>query len=291
MSSPLHRPVLVRETMAALDLSPGLFVVDGTLGAGGHSASIVEKLGPSGTLLGIDRDPMMLDHATQELQDAQCRTVFARGTYAELESLLSDNKLSKPDRVLLDLGLSSDQLADESRGFSFQAEGPLDLRFDTSSGRPAWQVIDESSESELTEILQLFGEEPAADEIASALVQRRPVATATELTQLVTAVKSKTSRENLHDATLTFQALRIAVNEELRHVERMLNDVLPAVLGPGGRAVVISFHSLEDRIVKNAFRKTDIWQNQTAKPVTATPAESRLNPRARSAKLRVAVRR
>ncbi|QDT38024.1 Ribosomal RNA small subunit methyltransferase H [Stratiformator vulcanicus] len=277
--------------MAALDLSPGLFVVDGTLGAGGHSASIVEKLGPSGTLLGIDRDPMMLDHATQELQDAQCRTVFARGTYAELESLLSDNKLSKPDRVLLDLGLSSDQLADESRGFSFQAEGPLDLRFDTSSGRPAWQVIDESSESELTEILQLFGEEPAADEIASALVQRRPVATATELTQLVTAVKSKTSRENLHDATLTFQALRIAVNEELRHVERMLNDVLPAVLGPGGRAVVISFHSLEDRIVKNAFRKTDIWQNQTAKPVTATPAESRLNPRARSAKLRVAVRR
>jgi len=290
VSSAVHRPVLVRETLAALDLSEGQFVVDGTVGAAGHAALIAEQLGPEGVLLGIDRDPMMLDHAARKLESSSCRIELRQGSYAEIERILSELELPSPDRVLLDLGLSSDQLADESRGFSFEADGPLDLRFDTATGRPAWQLIAESGEEELTDILQKYGEEPHAALIASALSKSRSIETARDLADLVSRSVTRSAKGGMHPATLTFQALRIAVNEELLQVEQMLSDVLPRVLKAGSRVVAISFHSLEDRIVKNAFRDRDIWTDASGKPVTATPAEARHNPRARSAKLRTAVR-
>lgn len=295
---PVHIPVLLREVMEQLDLSPGLVVVDGTVGAGGHSQHILKQIGTTGTLIGLDRDEMMLGFAREKLgaetlPDGQC--FLRQASYAELPAVLEELQIPSVDRVLLDLGLSSDQLSDETRGFGFETPGDLDLRFDTRQGIPAWQLLETLSEAELVEIMEVYGEERFSQRIASQLVQQRktnPVRTAADLIAAVQAAMPAkalaTARKN--PATRVFQALRIAANQELEQLETMLDAVLPQTLKPGGRAVIISFHSLEDRMVKQAFKDRDQWKNLTAKPITATQAEQRVNPRCRTAKLRVAVK-
>lgn len=295
---PVHIPVLLREVMEQLDLSPGLVVVDGTVGAGGHSQHILKQIGTTGTLIGLDRDEMMLGFAREKLgvetlPDGQC--FLRQASYAGLPAVLEELQIPSVDRVLLDLGLSSDQLSDETRGFGFETPGDLDLRFDTRQGIPAWQLLETLSEAELVEIMEVYGEERFSQRIASQLVQQRktnPVRTAADLIEAVQAAMPAkalaTARKN--PATRVFQALRIAANQELEQLETMLDAVLPQALKPGGRAVIISFHSLEDRMVKQAFKDRDQWKNLTAKPITATQAEQRVNPRCRTAKLRVAVK-
>jgi 16S rRNA (cytosine1402-N4)-methyltransferase len=287
-----HRPVMLREVLRWLDLRPGLVVVDGTVGAGGHSAEIVPKIQPGGRLIGLDRDPMMLRHAEQALSSE--RVALVHSSYADLRQVLDRLGVPMVDRVLLDLGLSSDQLADDRRGFSFSADGPLDLRFDVTQGRPASEWLATASTAELARIFRDYGEEPFAERIAQALTSARgPNAfTAKHLAALVAECLPRAPRRGgTHPATRVFQALRIAVNDELGALRRMLNETLPACLVPGGRAVIISFHSLEDRLVKEAFRDRTRWNDLTPKPITPTPSEERINPRARSAKIRVAVRR
>ena len=206
--------------------------------------------------------------------------------------MLDELDVDRVDGALLDLGLSSDQLADADRGFGFAAGGPLDLRFDPTAGVPAADWLATAGEAEIAAALADHGEEPAADKIAAEVVRRRgsaPVRTATDLAGLVAEIVPAKGRT--HPATRTFQAVRIAVNDELGHVERTLRDVLPAVLRPGGRAAVLTFHSLEDRLVKAAFRDAAVWADVPKKPTAGTPSEVRLNPRARSAKLRTATLR
>ena len=292
-SGPVHQPVLVREVLQWLDLRPGLTVVDGTVGAGGHSRQILSRLGPDGLLIGLDRDPMMLAHAATRVSGPNVRLV--QSSYARLPEVLESLSIPKIDRILLDLGLSSDQLSDAPRGFGFDAEGPLDLRFDTSMGSPAWQLLEQIEINELERILKEYGEEQFSGLIARRLVERRathPVRTAADLTRAVTeAIPERFLRDaRKHPATRVFQALRIAVNEELDQLTSALAEGIPGALAPEGRAVVISFHSLEDRIVKEAFRDDVRWVNLTSKPIQATAAEQRLNPRSRTAKLRAATR-
>ena len=288
----VHIPVLLKETLAALELRPGMTVVDGTVGAGGHSKKILEAIRPGGRLIGLDRDPMMLRLAAENLGDSP-DVVLKQSSYAELDAVLDELALPAVDRVLVDLGLSSDQLADRERGFGFKAGGPLDLRFDIRHGRPASELLRTADVQQLTDIFRDFGEDPNAHRIAHAIVQHRSSAainTAEELARLVEQA-SPGRRGDTHPATRVFQALRIAVNEELEQLKRLLGDVGPRRIQSGGRLVVISFHSLEDRYVKDAFRETERWEPLTKKPVTATPTEERLNPRSRSAKLRAAARR
>jgi 16S rRNA (cytosine1402-N4)-methyltransferase len=294
----LHAPVLVREVLHALDLQSGQTIVDGTIGGGGHGKKILEAIGSEGTLIGMDRDLMMLEFASKQLsleQLTQPNCHLVHDSYAHLPDALQNRNIAAVDGVLLDLGLSSDQLADDERGFGFASTGPLDLRFDLTSGKSAWKHLEKLDEGALAEIFQEFGEERFADRIAAEIVARRrgrPVRTASDLAEAVVAAipGSRRGDSRRHPATRVFQALRIAVNNELEQLHAALDHVLYDSLRPGGRAVVISFHSLEDRMVKNAFRDVDRWQTLTTKPVTAAPAEIRLNPRARTAKLRAAIR-
>lgn len=296
---PIHLPVLLREVIEQLDLSPGLVVVDGTVGAGGHSEHILRSIGTEGVLIGLDRDKMMLDFAREKLQsaeftDEQCQ--LRQASYAELPAVLKELKLECVDRILLDLGLSSDQLGDNERGFGFESTGELDLRFDTRSGTPAWKLLETLQESELCEMFEVFGEERFSQRIASHLVQRRKkrlIKSAADLSKVVQeAIPSKAlSSARKNPSTRVFQALRIAANQELEQLKIMLESVLPHVLKPEGRAVIISFHSLEDRLVKQAFKNKTEWKNLTPKPIVATQAEQRINPRCRTAKLRVAIKK
>lgn len=287
----VHIPVLLHEVLAALELRPGLTVVDGTVGAAGHSRKIHERIQPGGTLIGLDRDSLMLGFAGQHVGGE--RVHLLQRSYSELPEVLKELGLGPVDRILVDLGLSSDQLADRQRGFGILAGGPLDLRFDTRQGVPAAEFLKTVSAADLTEIFREYGEEPLAGRIAAAIVERRlsqPVATSEDLADLVRKIKG--TRGDTHPATQVFQALRIAVNREFDHLKQFLNDVLPASLAPGGLAAVITFHSLEDRLVKETFRgETERWDNLTKKPLVASPAEIRLNPRSRTAKLRVARRK
>ena len=277
--------------MRLLDLHQGLTVVDGTVGAGGHSREILKTIGPEGILIGLDRDPMMLKFASQTLTSSNCH--LRQSNYAALSEVLHELGLEHADRVLLDLGLSSDQLADDHRGFGFESQGPLDLRFDPTSGEPAWQLIERLREAELSEIFKQYGEERFSNRVARQIVERRktsPVRLAADLIEVVReAIPRKfQKRAKKHPATRIFQALRIAVNDELSHLENVLNDSISRTLVSGGRAVVITFHSLEDRLVKRAFRNSERWENLTPKPVSATGTEQRMNPRCRTAKLRAA---
>jgi 16S rRNA (cytosine1402-N4)-methyltransferase len=289
----VHVPVLLRETLQYLDLHPGLVVVDGTVGAGGHSREILKQIGPGGTLIGLDRDPMMLAHARRQLTAPNCRLIHA--SYAQLAEILPQTGFAAVDRILLDLGLSSDQLADAGRGFSFRSEGPLDLRFDTSQGEPAWALLERIDEAALAQIIADFGEEPHSRKLARKLVEwraRRPLRTARDLAEAVAASGSaRASRDAArHPATRVFQALRIAVNHELEQLQHALAGTLHACLRPAGILVVITFQSLEDRLVKQTFRESNLWQPLNPKPVTASPAEQRINPRSRTARLRGARR-
>ena len=284
----VHRPVLVREVLAGLKLAPGETAVDGTVGAGGHAAKLAAAVGPVGRVVGVDRDPLMLGHANEALA-ALPHVALRHASHSELRAVLDDLGIDRVDAVLLDLGLSSDQLADRARGFGIDAGGPLDLRFDVTTDVPASELLATAGEADIARVLADYGELPNAAELAAALAADPP-RTSEQLAALVEQ-NSSGSRSKTHPATRVFQALRIAVNHELTHVERTLADVLPAILKPGGRAAVLTFHSLEDRLVKRAFRDAAVWADVPGKPTTGTPAEVRLNPRARSAKLRTATLR
>lgn len=284
-SAAIHVPVMPREVLRLLQLEQGLTVFDGTLGAAGHSSQILPRILPGGLLIGTDRDPMMLGFARARLNHPQA--MLYRASYTDAVNILSESGVRGVDRVLLDLGLSSDQLADRNRGFGFDAGGPLDMRFCPDEGTPAAELLLRSQE-QIAAIFTSWGEEPAADRIAAEIVRlRNSGARVQTAADLVSCVESITGR-NRTPVTRVFQALRIAANEELQRVSAMLETVLPQILNPHAIAAVISFHSLEDRIVKNAFRSNPGWKVLTNTPVTAQPAEIRINPRSRPAKLRIA---
>ena len=290
----VHVPVLLREVLQQMRLEPGLIVVDGTVGAGGHSREMLKALGNDGRLIGLDRDPMMLGHAAKVVSGPN--VILRQASYIELPSVLKELGISGVDRVLLDLGLSSDQLSDTTRGFGFSSDGPLDLRFDISSGQPASELLAQWSASKLEEIFRDFGEEPLARPLAEFLVNQRavkPIRTGSQLAEAVAECPAfrRQGQSDKHPATRIFQALRIAVNHELDHVQQGISVSAYQSLKPGGFLAVITFHSLEDRLVKNEFRNDQRWQNLTAKPIIATPQEQRFNPRSRSAKLRVAMKK
>lgn len=270
-------------------------MADGTVGAGGHAKMIAERIGDTGMLIGLDRDPMMLELAAAVLPKSDM-VILRQSSYVGLPAIVKELGLNGVDRVLLDLGLSSDQLADASRGFGFSSTGPLDLRFDTSRGRSARELLTTASVEEVEYWLREYGEEPESRRIARYLVERsatHPIETGAELAAAVADCLGVKTREpgEKHPATRVFQALRIAANEELEHVKQGIEQTLFESLVPGGLAAVISFHSLEDRIVKQEFRREDRWDCLTARPIVATHQEQRVNPRSRSAKLRVARKR
>jgi len=274
--------------MALLDVRPGMRVVDGTLGGGGHTRLLAAAVGPAGSVVAIDRDPAAIERAAPDLAGLPVR--LAQANYCDLPEVLDALGIDRVDRVLLDVGLSSDQLADESRGFSFDAEGPLDLRFDPTEGEPAWRLVNRMRPESLAEIIHEFGEERFSRRIArriAATRDREPIRTARDLARIVcAAVPRQTPPSRIHPATRTFQALRIAVNQELKSLRIALERV-PGRLAPGGRLAVIAFHSLEDRLVKTALANRQVWTRLTRSPLEASADEVARNPRSRSAKLRV----
>lgn len=293
MSEPGHIPVMLREVVQHLELLPGMVVVDGTVGAGGHSRAILEQIGSSGRLIGLDRDAKMLQIAARALPASNAQLIHA--SYSQLPQVLEELHVPAVDRILLDLGLSSVQLADDERGFSFRSDGPLDLRFDISRGEPAWSWLERVDEPDLADVLFQYAEEPHSRALARHLVawrSRRPIRTGRDLGEAVESARlvRKSGEGERHPATRVFQALRIIVNEELAQLETFLGQVVHACLKPDGIVAIISFQSLEDRLVKQALRDPKLWQASHRKPETPRTAELRANPRSRTAKLRVAKR-
>lgn len=289
--SSVHIPVLPAETLEWLQPQSGGTFVDGTLGGGGHTRLLAERVGSAGRVIALDRDQAALARAEREL--AGLPVMIAHSNFCDLPEVLAEIGMEKVDGILLDIGLSSDQLADRERGFSFDSEGPLDLRFDVEHGQPAYALLARLTEKSLADVIYQFGEERFSRRIAREIVERRatnPIRTAGELADLVRRCVPRTpDSERIHPATRTFQALRIAANDELKSLDIALRR-LPDCLRPGGRLAVISFHSLEDRRVKDAFRDDARLNNLTRKPITTSEAELTANPRSRSAKLRVAER-
>lgn len=287
----VHVPVLAEEVLEWLAPQTGQTIVDGTLGGGGHTRLLAERVGSTGRIIALDRDATAMDRATEALRGLPVTLVHAR--FDELPIVLHQLQVPPVDAVLLDIGLSSDQLADASRGFSFATDGPLDLRFDTSTGEPAWRLVNRLDAEKLADVIYEFGEERFSRRIARRIVEQRretPIQTAEQLADLIRACVPRGRDQHLDPATRTFQALRIAVNDELGCLERALAN-LPDCLRPGGRLAVISFHSLEDRRVKTAFRGDSRYLTLTKKPIRPNESEARRNPRSRSARLRVAERR
>ena len=287
-TAPIHIPVLSAEVLQWLDPRPGQIVVDGTLGGGGHTRLLAERLA-GGFVLALDRDPAAIAAAEQNLAGLPIK--IAQANFCDLPTVLDELRIDTVDGVLLDLGLSSDQLADESRGFSFDSAGALDLRFNADEGEPAWRLLARLPERELADLIFQLGEERLSRRIARRIVEQRsehPIKTAADLARLVRRCVPR-SADKLDPATRTFQALRIAVNRELGSLELALLRI-PDRLKVGGRLAVISFHSLEDRRVKEAFRSDERLEALTKKPIRPSEEEIRRNPRSRSAKLRVAQR-
>jgi 16S rRNA (cytosine1402-N4)-methyltransferase len=305
----VHVTVLAEVAVAALDPRPGGVYVDGTFGAGGHARLIAERIRLDGRLLCIDRDPASRVYFERLLAGHGDSTEFIVGSYARIADFLAHRRIDGADGILLDLGISSLQLDDPERGFSFRFDGPLDMRFDPGTGRSAAELLEVQPEDEIARILREYGEERQARRIARAIVRRRgerPFATTGDLAAVVESAVGGRKGERLHPATRTFQALRIAVNDELGEVERGVSAGIDA-LAVGGRMVVISFHSLEDRIVKRAFadaargcicpRDVPVCicgrvprLRLIGRAARASDAEIARNPRARSAVMRVAER-
>ncbi|MFM7108809.1 MAG: 16S rRNA (cytosine(1402)-N(4))-methyltransferase RsmH [Planctomycetaceae bacterium] len=288
-SASVHTSVLPAEVLGLLEVRPGMRVVDGTLGGGGHARLLAEAVGPTGLVIAIDRDPAAIERGARELAGLPVR--FAQANFCDLPEVLDALAIDRVDRVLLDVGLSSDQLADDDRGFSFDSDGPLDLRFDPTEGEPAWRLVNRMRPETLADIIHEFGEERFSRRIArriAAAREREPIRSARAFARLVmSAIPRQSPPPRIHPATRTFQALRIAVNQELKSL-RIALERIPTRLAPGGRLAVISFHSLEDRLVKEAFRNRQVWEALTRSPVEASAAEVARNARSRSAKLRVA---
>ncbi|MDP7015906.1 MAG: 16S rRNA (cytosine(1402)-N(4))-methyltransferase RsmH [Pirellulaceae bacterium] len=283
----VHVPILLDEVIEWLNPQPGDCLVDGTLGGGGHAGAFAERVGATGVVVGIDRDRAALDRVEPLLSRPPMR--YAQASFRQIPEVLEALALPSVQGVLLDLGLSSDQLADDDRGFSFDSNGQLDMRFDTEEGEPAWRLLERLAEKDLADLIYAYGEERLSRRIARRIVEQRrqhPIRTAAELADLV---RSCVPRSSIDPATRTFQALRIAVNEELKALEEALRRI-PDVLAPGGRLAIISFHSLEDRRVKEAFRDDERYTVLTKKPIRPNQTEQNRNPRSRSAKLRIAKR-
>jgi len=304
MSAPTHLPVLLEETVRALAVQPGGRYIDGTLGGGGHAAAILERSSPGGQLLGIDADPEAIRVAGTRLGVYRNSTLLVNENFINLQAVCLKHDFQPVHGILFDLGLSSLQLNGSSRGFSFQHEAPLDMRFSPNQEITAADIINHSSEAELNNIIRTYGEESYSHQIARRIAKERPIKTTLELVRVIEQAVSG-RRGRLHPATKTFQALRIAVNHELENLESALKQAI-SLLGFGGRLVVISYHSLEDRIVKQFMQeesrdcicppRTPICLcGHTARlrlvhkrVITPPSTEIELNPRSRSAKLRVA---
>ncbi len=287
---PGHVPVLPEEVLNYLDPQPGQVIVDATIGAGGHARLIAEHLGLTGRLIGLDQDASMLERARPLI--VGCPVPLVHSNFDRLREALDELRVERVDGVLADLGFASDQIDDPGRGLSFQHEGSLDMRLDPSQGEPARALLARLDERHLADLFWEYGEERHSRRIARKIVETRkktPIETTLQLAELVRRCvpRPKGRGGRIDPATRVFQALRIAVNDELGALDRLLEQ-LPQCLKPGGRAVIISFHSLEDRRVKQAFRVRERWEILTRKPVMATEEEVRNNPRARSAKLRAA---
>jgi 16S rRNA (cytosine1402-N4)-methyltransferase len=308
-----HVPVLLKEAIDFLAVKRGGTYLDATVGLGGHSYEIARRLGALGHLIGFDKDAAALERARERLKAVDSRSslvasepiserpttddqrlqldwpqiTLIHGSFAEVGERVAPASL---DGLLADLGVSSLQLSDPARGFSFQAEGPLDMRMNAMSGETAEQVVNHIDERELADVIYEFGEERRSRRIARAIVRSRPIRTTKQLVEVVSAAARSMKHERIHPATRTFQALRIFVNRELDDLKALL-EAAPRVLKPGGRLVTISFHSLEDRIVKDALHdgaKQGWYRLLTKKPVTASEEEIDRNPRSRSAKMRAA---
>lgn len=309
-----HLPVMLEETLAILRLRPDADVLDGTLGGGGHAARVLAATAPLGRLIGLDRDPEALAVAGQRLAESAQRTTLVHSNFSQARTVLDSLGWDGVDGLVLDLGFSSLQVDRASRGFSFMRAGPLDMRMDQGEERCAADIINSADQTELRRIFREWGEERAAGALARAIVRERhkaPITTTAALVETIEQVVKRparvSGRASVHPATRAFQALRIAVNQELAHLTTFLHDGY-RLLRPGGRMVILSYHSLEDRLVKFAFRRwaaTCIcppqlpmcgcdWSPQvrilTPKPLTPSLAEIELNPRARSARLRAAER-
>ncbi len=296
MEKIIHTPVMLEQVLEYLNLKPGQVIVDATFGFGGHSKRIAERLGAGGTLVGIDRDQESLAAARENLGALPETIRFAYGNFADLDVILKGLNIERIDGILFDLGISSFQLSDAQRGFSFQSDGPLDMRLDRNSYISASDLVNNLKEEELSQLLKDFGQERWHNRIARLLVQerqRRPITTTAQLANIVTSAippKFRRFHYRIHPATRTFQAVRIAVNRELESLETAVTKAI-GLLGSGGRICVIAFHSLEDRIVKFAFKKfasEGAIRLITPKPLTPQESQIRDNPRSRSAKLRVA---
>ncbi len=288
----MHVPVMLRETLEFLNVDPDGTYIDATLGAGGHAVALLGALARGrGRLLGIDRDPAALEQARERLREFGDKVVVMQGNFAEIDAIHAASGLPPAQGVLADLGVSSMQLENAARGFSFGLEGPLDMRMGPDSETTAEEIVNRTPERELADLIFTLGEERHSRRIARAIVKARPIRSTTELAQVVTrAIPSRAGLHQIHPATRTFMALRLAVNRELESLEAFLGKVL-AVMAGGGRLVMLTFHSLEDRPVKRAFQG---WRREgrarILTPHVVRPAEDeiRSNPRARSAMLRAA---
>lgn len=287
-----HVSVLSEETLRLLDPKPGDNVIDGTLGAGGHAEAILERTSPDGKLLGFDLDEAALDSARRRLSRFGSRAVLVHGNYKDVGAVLQPDSFGPIHAALLDLGFSSMEIDDPTRGFSFRFDGPLDMRFDETQELTAAAIVNTWTADELARIFWEYGEERENKRVANAIVKERGSAPIVGTQQLVEVIKSAMpgwrKRQRKHYAAQVFQALRIAVNDEFGNIAAGL-DALYDALAPGGRLAVISFHSLEDRMVKRFIRdkeKQGVGEALTKRPVEASDEETRENPRARSAKLR-----
>ena len=293
----LHIPVLLNHVLTALNPRPGQTIVDCTLGLGGHSVAILERIKPDGRLIAIDFDPMNIDAAIPRLENVRGRFDLFHNNFAALPIVIAQAEVEggRVDAVLADIGVASTQIDDPARGFSYRRPGPLDMRMDPTRGHSAAALIHRMTEAELAAAILDLGDETDAPHIARLIVERRalsPITTTQDLMAIICEARDFTIERaagaKLHPAARTFQALRILVNRELANLDRLLT-ILPSVLKPGGIAAIISFHSGEDRRVKYAFRdglRAGIYFNENRDPIIADEAEQRANPRARSAKLR-----
>ena len=294
MAAPQHVPVLLEQTLNFLNVRPGGTLVDATLGLGGHSSAIARRLGGRGKLICFDRDEKAmaiakarLEEVAAELGSEMPEVQYVARAFSEIAEVIQPRTL---DGLLADFGVSSMQLDEAERGFSFRADGPLDMRMDPRSELTAEQVVNQADEEDLANLIYEFGEERRSRRIARAIVRARPMTTTAELARVVSAVAPPIKGEKIHPATRTFQALRIRVNDELGEIQTLLKSA-GSLMKPGGRIVLISFHSLEDRLVKDSFKeaaKQGRLEVLTRKPAVASEEEELRNPRSRSAKLRAA---
>lgn len=303
-----HVPVLLEECIDGLNIKPDGIYVDGTLGGAGHSSEICKRLSPNGMLIGIDRDEEALRVSSKRLEEFDCKKAFVHGNYSDIKNILRELDIEEIDGALLDLGVSSYQLDNPERGFSYMNDAALDMRMDRSEGMTAYDIVNEYSKDELYRIIKSYGEERWASRIADFIFKARrekPIETTFELVEIIKAAVPASARRNgPHPAKRTFQAIRIEVNDELGGVKRAVDDFID-VLAPKGRLAIISFHSLEDRIVKDAYserenpcvcppeipicvcgKKPEI-KKINKKPIVPSESQEDENPRARSAKLRV----